>query len=145
MNQPNDKIEPSDGNDQKNDVIRKLKEILTQVSPGFYSFTTYQGDFAGLNQILCCAIPEVDHLQGVELIESANKWCIVADGGSMPGQVGSQQPGLAAFQQPNHGSHLWQTNFDGLVPDGQSPSDTSWSSGSAPGQPVPNTLNVEDW
>ncbi|KAK7441623.1 fungal specific transcription factor domain-containing protein [Colletotrichum acutatum] len=41
-------------------------------------------------------------------------------------------------------SNLWTANFDGLMPDGQSPSD-SWSTGSAQGQPVPNTLNVEDW
>ncbi|RXG48709.1 hypothetical protein VDGE_09033 [Verticillium dahliae] len=45
---------------------------------------------------------------------------------------------------PQGPGNLWQPNFEGLVPDGQSPSD-SWSTGSAQGQAVPNTLNVEDW
>ncbi|CRK13054.1 hypothetical protein BN1723_009908 [Verticillium longisporum] len=45
---------------------------------------------------------------------------------------------------PQGPGNLWQSNFEGLVPDGQSPSD-SWSTGSAQGQAVPNTLNVEDW
>lgn len=40
-------------------------------------------------------------------------------------------------------SHMWQPNFDGMLQDGQSPD--SWSTGSAPGQPAPTTLNVEDW
>nr|XP_036575771.1 fungal specific transcription factor domain-containing protein [Colletotrichum truncatum]KAF6782395.1 fungal specific transcription factor domain-containing protein [Colletotrichum truncatum] len=72
------------------------------------------------------------------------------------------QPGLQGFQQQQQqqqqqqpqgqgqasnstlNSNLWTANFDGLMPDGHSPSD-SWSTGSAQGQPVPNTLNVEDW
>ena len=67
----------------------------------------------------------------------------MAAGGAMPGQMNNggmpQMPGFQG-QQPN----LWQANFDGNVPqDGQSPD--SWSTGSAPGQPVPTTLNVEDW
>ena len=52
------------------------------------------------------------------------------------------QPGIPQFQG-QQGNAMWQTGFDGL-PDGQSPSD-SWSTGSAQGQPVPSTLNVEDW
>lgn len=52
-------------------------------------------------------------------------------------------PGMQHYQQqgPNN---MWQPNFDGLLPDGQSPSD-SWSTGSTHGQAVPTTLNVEDW
>ncbi|OLN95606.1 Cutinase transcription factor 1 alpha 1, partial [Colletotrichum chlorophyti] len=82
-------------------------------------------------------------------------------GGSPPHGLASgvqgfqQQPPLqqpqAQAQGPNPNnngnslnSSLWTANFDGLMPDGQSPSD-SWSTGSAQGQPVPNTLNVEDW
>ncbi|KAF6836229.1 cutinase transcription factor 1 alpha [Colletotrichum musicola] len=65
-----------------------------------------------------------------------------------PGMQGFQQqqqpPGQAQASSNNLNSSLWTANFDGLMPDGQSPSD-SWSTGSAQGQPVPNTLNVEDW
>lgn len=53
---------------------------------------------------------------------------------------GQFMPNFAA--QPN----MWQGGFDGQGqgqgPEGQSPD--SWSTGSA-GQPVPTTLNVEDW
>jgi hypothetical protein len=52
---------------------------------------------------------------------------------------GLLQPNLAFQGQAN----MWQPNFDGTLHDGQSPD--SWSTGSAPGQPVPATLNVEDW
>lgn len=52
------------------------------------------------------------------------------------------QPNLAQFQGGQ--SNLWGGGIDGIVPDGHSPSD-SWSTGSAAGQPVPATLNVEDW
>lgn len=48
--------------------------------------------------------------------------------------------------QPNHSypqGSMWTTNFEGF-PEGQSPSD-SWSTSSVQGQPVPSTLNVEDW
>lgn len=57
------------------------------------------------------------------------------------------QPGMAAYhnQQP---TNMWEPGFDGMPrhdqQTGQSPSD-SWSTGSAQGQPVPSTLNVEDW
>lgn len=46
--------------------------------------------------------------------------------------------------QPNLGfqGNMWQDQHG--VPDGHSPSD-SWSTGSAAGQAVPATLNVEDW
>ena len=57
-----------------------------------------------------------------------------------PGSMHGFQP------QPGQGQQqggMWQPTFDGL-PDGHSPSD-SWSTGSAQGQPVPSTLNVEDW
>jgi hypothetical protein len=51
-------------------------------------------------------------------------------------------PNLVQFQ--GQGGNIWQgAGVDGL-PDGPSPSD-SWSTGSAVGQPVPATLNVEDW
>jgi hypothetical protein len=53
------------------------------------------------------------------------------------------QPGMPGYQGQQGGT-TWQTNFDGIGPDGQSPSD-SWSTASAQGQPVPSTLNVEDW
>ncbi|KAI0387610.1 fungal-specific transcription factor domain-containing protein [Hypomontagnella monticulosa] len=53
------------------------------------------------------------------------------------------QPGLAGFQ--NQANNLWPGgDVNTGMPDGQSPSD-SWSTGSAQGQPVPATLNVEDW
>jgi hypothetical protein len=62
------------------------------------------------------------------------------------------QPGMAGMgfqgqgqqgQQGGQGNNgLWH-GFDVPV-DGQSPSD-SWSTSSAQGQPVPSTLNVEDW
>lgn len=47
-------------------------------------------------------------------------------------------PGIQGFQ-----GQTWQPGFDTGVHDGQSPD--SWSTGSAPGQPAPTTLNVEDW
>ncbi|KAI1470811.1 fungal-specific transcription factor domain-containing protein [Daldinia caldariorum] len=52
------------------------------------------------------------------------------------------QPGIGGYQsQPNN---LWPGGDVGTgMPDGQSPSD-SWSTGSGQ-QPVPATLNVEDW
>ncbi|OHE90988.1 fungal specific transcription factor domain-containing protein [Colletotrichum orchidophilum] len=61
-------------------------------------------------------------------------------------QQQQQSHGQGQTSNNNNGlnSNLWTANFDGLMPDGQSPSD-SWSTGSAQGQPVPNTLNVEDW
>ncbi|KAK8868648.1 fungal-specific transcription factor domain-containing protein [Apiospora arundinis] len=53
---------------------------------------------------------------------------------------GMLQPNIAQYQgQPGQ---MWQ--HDGGLPDGHSPSD-SWSTGSATGQAVPATLNVEDW
>jgi hypothetical protein len=55
------------------------------------------------------------------------------------------QAGLGAFHS-QQGGNAWQSGFDTVMPDGtgQSPSD-SWSTGSGQGQPVPSTLNVEDW
>ncbi|KAB5577852.1 fungal-specific transcription factor domain-containing protein [Coniochaeta sp. 2T2.1] len=55
------------------------------------------------------------------------------------------QPGLGAYHNLQ-GGNVWQGGFGDTMPDvtGQSPSD-SWSTGSAGGQPVPSTLNVEDW
>jgi hypothetical protein len=53
------------------------------------------------------------------------------------------QSSLAAFASQQSGG-LWPTGFETGLPDGQSPSD-SWSTASAQGQPVPSTLNVEDW
>ncbi|KAI1142233.1 fungal-specific transcription factor domain-containing protein [Hypoxylon sp. FL0543] len=52
------------------------------------------------------------------------------------------QPGIGGFQPQNN--TLWPGgDVNTGVPDGQSPD--SWSTGSAQGQPVPATLNVEDW
>jgi hypothetical protein len=55
--------------------------------------------------------------------------------------------GNGLLQHNMHGyqghTNMWQPNFDGGMHDGQSPD--SWSTGSAQGQPVPTTLNVEDW
>ncbi|KAI1409371.1 fungal-specific transcription factor domain-containing protein [Hypoxylon sp. FL1857] len=52
------------------------------------------------------------------------------------------QPGIGGFQPQNN--NLWPGgDVNTGVPDGQSPD--SWSTGSAQGQPVPATLNVEDW
>ncbi|KAK1518960.1 fungal specific transcription factor domain-containing protein [Colletotrichum costaricense] len=59
-------------------------------------------------------------------------------------QQQAQGQGQSSNNNNSLNSNLWTANFDGLMPDGQSPSD-SWSTGSAQGQPVPNTLNVEDW
>ncbi|SPQ20040.1 8399af5d-5585-48dd-ae7a-939bea77e396 [Thermothielavioides terrestris] len=67
-------------------------------------------------------------------------------GGSPLQQNSMLQPGMAAgFQQgqAQQGGNMWQ-GFDTSMVDGQSPSD-SWSTGSAQGQAVPATLNVEDW
>lgn len=69
--------------------------------------------------------------------------------GTSPQQANNfLQPGLGGYQtqtQTNNNS-LWPGGGDVNtgMPDGQSPSD-SWSTGSAQGQPVPATLNVEDW
>ncbi|SPO05062.1 related to CUTINASE TRANSCRIPTION FACTOR 1 BETA [Cephalotrichum gorgonifer] len=52
------------------------------------------------------------------------------------------QPEMTGYGMP--AGNLWQTNFDTVMQDGQSPSD-SWSTGSATGQPIPTALNVEDW
>ncbi|KAI0444783.1 fungal-specific transcription factor domain-containing protein [Xylaria telfairii] len=52
------------------------------------------------------------------------------------------QPGLGGFQ--GQSSTLWPSGDMNTMPEGHSPSD-SWSTGSAQGQPVPATLNVEDW
>ncbi|KAI2469932.1 fungal-specific transcription factor domain-containing protein [Annulohypoxylon bovei var. microspora] len=52
------------------------------------------------------------------------------------------QPGIGGFQPQNN--NLWPgSEVNTTLPDGQSPD--SWSTGSAQGQPVPATLNVEDW
>ncbi|KAK0645579.1 fungal-specific transcription factor domain-containing protein [Cercophora newfieldiana] len=74
-----------------------------------------------------------------------------------PSDLGAQNHGLmqqpvgnlgAAFQQQgaaNSGNTMWTGGFDtNMQVDGQSPSD-SWSNSSVNGQPVPSTLNVEDW
>lgn len=42
-------------------------------------------------------------------------------------------------------ANMWQNSFDPAGQDGQGQSPDSWSTGSAAGQPVPTTLNVEDW
>ena len=59
-----------------------------------------------------------------------------------------QAPQQQQAQPGMNGGNLWQANFDGmgggLGVEGQSPSD-SWSNSSTQGQPVPSTLNVEDW
>jgi hypothetical protein len=57
------------------------------------------------------------------------------------------QPGMAPYPNQQQQNNMWDPAFDGLPRQdqtGQSPSD-SWSTGSAQGQPVPSTLNVEDW
>ncbi|KAM7185287.1 putative cutinase transcription factor 1 alpha [Naviculisporaceae sp. PSN 640] len=63
-------------------------------------------------------------------------------------QPQAQQQGTTNGGQQQQQNNMWQTNFDGLGGglgvDGQSPSD-SWSNSSTQGQPVPSTLNVEDW
>ncbi|KAK4640597.1 Transcriptional activator of fatty acid utilization [Podospora pseudopauciseta] len=56
---------------------------------------------------------------------------------------GLLQPGMAGFPG-NQGANIWQTNFDSQMVDGNSPSD-SWSTSSVQGQPLPSTMNVEDW
>ncbi|CAK7208491.1 Transcriptional activator of fatty acid utilization [Sporothrix bragantina] len=72
------------------------------------------------------------------------------NGGSLGGPNASPMqnssmlaPGMPGFQQGN-GAQQWNHKMDATLPDGQSPSD-SWSTGSVGGQPVPSTLNVEDW
>ncbi|KAI1128240.1 fungal-specific transcription factor domain-containing protein [Nemania abortiva] len=52
------------------------------------------------------------------------------------------QPGLGGFQAQS--STLWPGGDVNAMQEGHSPSD-SWSTGSGQGQPVPATLNVEDW
>ena len=47
-------------------------------------------------------------------------------------------------QQGQQAGNMWSGSFDNnVMTDGQSPD--SWSTGSVQGQPVPSTLNVEDW
>ncbi|KAJ3477948.1 hypothetical protein NLG97_g8703 [Lecanicillium saksenae] len=57
----------------------------------------------------------------------------------------AQGNGNGIMPVPGFATHanMWQNNFDASAQDGQSPD--SWSTGSAAGQPVPTTLNVEDW
>ncbi|KAK4103511.1 hypothetical protein N658DRAFT_276755 [Parathielavia hyrcaniae] len=62
--------------------------------------------------------------------------------GMTPGGVGFQ--GQQGQQQQQQGGGMWHGYDVPPVADGQSPSD-SWSTGSMQGQPVPSTLNVEDW
>ncbi|KAM0741899.1 hypothetical protein ACQRIT_002076 [Beauveria bassiana] len=71
-------------------------------------------------------------------------------GGVPPAQfhhrgTGGQGNGNGAMPVPGFATHanMWQNSFDAPGQDGQSPD--SWSTGSAAGQPVPTTLNVEDW
>jgi len=59
-------------------------------------------------------------------------------GGGNLSQGGLLQPGMPSFQGQQN---MWQGDF-GVMPDGQSPSDT-WSNSSQAA--VPTTLNVEDW
>ncbi|KAI1497669.1 Ctf1 transcription factor [Biscogniauxia marginata] len=60
-----------------------------------------------------------------------------------PNLMSQMQAGLGGFQGQT--SNTWPGgDVNGAIPDGQSPSD-SWSTGSGAGQPVPATLNVEDW
>ncbi|CAG9970638.1 unnamed protein product [Clonostachys byssicola] len=55
--------------------------------------------------------------------------------------AGMLPPGMQGFQGS---ANMWQSHMDGGgLNDEQSPD--SWSTGSGPGQPVPTTLNVEDW
>lgn len=76
--------------------------------------------------------------------------------GQFGGQGMSDKRGLAGSPLQNHGmlqpelagfsgqaNNMWQTGFD--LPEGHSPGDSWSTSSSAPGQPVPSTLNVEDW
>ena len=79
----------------------------------------------------------------------------------MMGQMGQQGSGDSQQQQNSFGfqgqgqqqgsgngnsgnGNVWHSGYDTTMVDGQSPSD-SWSTSSAHGQPVPSTLNVEDW
>ncbi|KAK4243551.1 fungal-specific transcription factor domain-containing protein [Corynascus novoguineensis] len=65
-------------------------------------------------------------------------------GGSPMQQNAMLQPGMAgSYPGQQGGANMWQ-GFDAPMVDGQSPSD-SWSTSSVHGQPVPATLNVEDW
>ncbi|KAI1170474.1 fungal-specific transcription factor domain-containing protein [Nemania sp. FL0916] len=64
-----------------------------------------------------------------------------ATGGSPMQNNTFLQSGLAGFQGQ---STLWPGGDVNTLQEGLSPSDSSWSSGSQ-GQPVPATLNVEDW
>ncbi|KAL2157487.1 hypothetical protein VTH06DRAFT_6038 [Thermothelomyces fergusii] len=65
-------------------------------------------------------------------------------GGSPMQQNAMLQQGMAgSYQGQQGGVNMWQ-GYDAPMVDGQSPSD-SWSTSSAHGQPMPATLNVEDW
>ncbi|CAK7564375.1 MAG: Transcriptional activator of fatty acid utilization [Sporothrix epigloea] len=57
--------------------------------------------------------------------------------------LGMPSSEVAGFHPGNNGQQ-WNSMMDATLPDGQSPSD-SWSTGSMGGQPVPSTLNVEEW
>ncbi|KAL2755220.1 hypothetical protein ACRALDRAFT_1064923 [Sodiomyces alcalophilus JCM 7366] len=78
--------------------------------------------------------PRYSHLSETGMALSGN----TAEGGPV------LQPGGISTLQRQGQSNIWQANLEKPAADGQSPSD-SWSSGSVQGQPVPTTLNVEDW
>ncbi|KAK1780137.1 fungal-specific transcription factor domain-containing protein [Copromyces sp. CBS 386.78] len=93
----------------------------------------------------------IEYTQGVKRnlagspLPNNNSNGLLQPGGGMPGQGQGQQGGYGN----NNPNSFWNAHFDGQMGgnganDGQSPSD-SWSNSSVQGQPVPSTLNVEDW
>lgn len=90
---------------------------------------------------------QFQNLPGSQLPNQAGQFQQTSDTRGNNGSPAQQNnnllnPAVAQFQ--NQAANLWQgTGIEGL-PDGHSPSD-SWSTGSTGGQPVPATLNVEDW
>lgn len=116
---------------------------VPQISPSQNQQSIDQSIYAQMNNMQPGTMQQSQQPQQQESAQSAygNQSSAKRGSESSPPRGQNMMPAMSNFQQ--QGS-LWQPNFDGLLPDGQSPSD-SWSTGSAQGQPVPNTLNVEDW
>ncbi|KAL2153349.1 hypothetical protein VTH82DRAFT_4504 [Thermothelomyces myriococcoides] len=84
------------------------------------------------------------NMQGQPTDSGQNAYTKRGMGGSPMQQNAMLQPGMAGSYQGQQGNvNMWQ-GYDAPMVDGQSPSD-SWSTSSAHGQPMPATLNVEDW
>ncbi|CAK7269291.1 Transcriptional activator of fatty acid utilization [Sporothrix epigloea] len=93
---------------------------------------------------------------GSSMSQGQGQTQIKSDGQDHSGAIGGVGTGLMQnlsiptsgvpgfHQDTTNGGQQWRPKMEATLPDGQSPSD-SWSTGSIGGQPVPSTLNVDDW